>query len=247
MSKNGLHRHYDKLEPEERFRLDVLAMARGDKVESERLTRSCPRRSYTMTDLAFSGRWSAAVEISSITFMELEKHLAKLQIVEAFRVMGPYLKTLMKNDGDQAYFDGHRRGSAHAWAKAGMEGEPPGWERDDEEAERNADPETEEGLRDVSARVLHVGELVASITDRLECELARDAFSVWMGYLDFCEQEMGLDGREVMGAIAPGLGKSAETVDALAERLSLEADEEEAADLGESMRLVWKKHTGKAA
>jgi hypothetical protein len=29
MSKNGLHRHYDKLTPGERFRLDVLAMARG--------------------------------------------------------------------------------------------------------------------------------------------------------------------------------------------------------------------------
>ena len=29
MSKNGLHRHYDRLMSEERFRLDVLAMARG--------------------------------------------------------------------------------------------------------------------------------------------------------------------------------------------------------------------------
>ncbi len=37
MSKNGLKRHYDKLTPAERFRLDVLAMARGDKQESERL------------------------------------------------------------------------------------------------------------------------------------------------------------------------------------------------------------------
>ena len=29
MRKNGLHRHYGKLTVEERFRLDVLAMARG--------------------------------------------------------------------------------------------------------------------------------------------------------------------------------------------------------------------------
>ena len=101
---------------EERFRLDVLAMARGDSVESERLTRSCPMRSYTMTDLAFSDRWRAALEISSITFMELERHLAKIQMVAAFREMGPYLRTIMKNNGDDAYFDGHRAGSAHAWA-----------------------------------------------------------------------------------------------------------------------------------
>ena len=30
MSKNTLHRAYDRLTPEERFRLDVLATARGD-------------------------------------------------------------------------------------------------------------------------------------------------------------------------------------------------------------------------
>jgi hypothetical protein len=57
MSKNGLHRHYDKLTPEERFRLDVLAMARGDFQESERLVSSCPRESYTMNERgAASGR-----------------------------------------------------------------------------------------------------------------------------------------------------------------------------------------------
>jgi hypothetical protein len=31
--KNGLHRMYDRLEAEERFRLDILAMARGDMQE----------------------------------------------------------------------------------------------------------------------------------------------------------------------------------------------------------------------
>jgi hypothetical protein len=178
VSKNVLHKHYGRLEPEERFRLDVLAMARGDSVESERLTRRCPMRSYTMTDLAFSDRWTAALEISSITFMELEKHLAKLQMVAAFRETGPYLRTLMKNDGDQAYFDGHKAGSAHAWAQAGREGEPPGWESDDEEAEKNADPETIEGLKDVSARVLLVEQTVKVLMDRLERDLARDAYSV---------------------------------------------------------------------
>jgi hypothetical protein len=29
MSKNGLHRHYDRLTPEERFRLDVMARSTG--------------------------------------------------------------------------------------------------------------------------------------------------------------------------------------------------------------------------
>ena len=64
MSKNGLHRHYDKLTAEERFRLDVLAMARGDMKESERLVGSCPRESYTMNERGFGARWNGAADIT---------------------------------------------------------------------------------------------------------------------------------------------------------------------------------------
>jgi hypothetical protein len=56
MSKNGLRRYYERLSPEERFRLDILAMARGDAAESERLVGSCPKLSYRMNDRAFVGR-----------------------------------------------------------------------------------------------------------------------------------------------------------------------------------------------
>jgi hypothetical protein len=55
-SKKGLGRLYDRVTPEERFRLDVLALARGDEEESERLTASCPRRDYTMYDWEFVRR-----------------------------------------------------------------------------------------------------------------------------------------------------------------------------------------------
>jgi len=43
VSKSGLHKHYDRLDANERFRLDVLAMAREDSRELERLVASCPR------------------------------------------------------------------------------------------------------------------------------------------------------------------------------------------------------------
>src|SRR5918994_3912097 len=41
-TKKGLGRLYDRLTPEERFRLDVLALARGDEEESESLPATCP-------------------------------------------------------------------------------------------------------------------------------------------------------------------------------------------------------------
>ncbi len=56
MNQNGLGKLYDRLTPEERFKLDLEAMARGDDEESRRLVDSCPRRAYNMTDWAFSGR-----------------------------------------------------------------------------------------------------------------------------------------------------------------------------------------------
>jgi hypothetical protein len=40
-----------------------------------------------------------------------------------------------------------RRGAAHAWNKSGKVGEPPGWEADEEEAERNADPTIDEDFQ----------------------------------------------------------------------------------------------------
>ena len=49
-------RLYHQLTPEERFRLDVLALARGDEEESERLVATCPHRRYTMRDQRFVER-----------------------------------------------------------------------------------------------------------------------------------------------------------------------------------------------
>ena len=41
-NKRGLGRLYDRLTPEERFRVDVSALARGDEEESEGLVVTCP-------------------------------------------------------------------------------------------------------------------------------------------------------------------------------------------------------------
>jgi len=38
-------------------------------------------------------------------------------------------------------------GSHHAWNRSGKTGEPPGWEAEEEEAERNADPTIREDLQ----------------------------------------------------------------------------------------------------
>src|SRR5918993_4895584 len=84
-SRRGLGRLYDRLSPEERFRLDVLALARGDEEESERLTATCPRRDYTMNDLGFVGRWEAARELGMCAYVDVVRRLDKIRMIDAFR------------------------------------------------------------------------------------------------------------------------------------------------------------------
>jgi hypothetical protein len=146
-TKKGLGRLYDRLSPEERFRLDVLALARGDEEESERLTATCPRRAYTMNDWGFVGRWEAARELAMLAYVDVVRRLDKIKMIGAFRSLFPYLSTNWQDDAHLAYFEGPRAGSRHAWNRSGKAGEPPGWEADEEEAERNADPTIDEDLQ----------------------------------------------------------------------------------------------------
>ena len=111
-TKKGLGRLYDRLLPEERFRLDVLAIARGDEEESERLTRTCPRRAYTMNDRGFVGRWEAARELAMLAYMDVVRRLDKIKMIGAFRSLFPYLSTVWQDDVHGAYFHGHRAGVA---------------------------------------------------------------------------------------------------------------------------------------
>jgi hypothetical protein len=75
MRRDRLGRLYDRLTPEERFRLDVEAMARGDEEESRKLTDTCPRRNYVMNDWGFVGRQQAARELAILAYADLAKCL----------------------------------------------------------------------------------------------------------------------------------------------------------------------------
>src|SRR5829696_7055300 len=101
--KKGLGRLYDRLTPEERFRLDVLAMARGDEEESERLTATCPRRNYTMYDWGFVGRWAAARELAVLAHLDVVRPLDKANTIGAIRELCPQLGTMWQDDVHCAY------------------------------------------------------------------------------------------------------------------------------------------------
>ena len=164
MRHNGHARYYDKLTPEERFRLDVLAMARGDTEESQLLTRTCPKRDYVMNDVQFAGRWDGAIEPGLVALMDLRPTVAKLRMIEVSRVIGPYLQSAWENDVYSAYFDGHESGSRYAWSQAGKDDDPPGCEGDDYLREGHANPQMDRDLEKLEASL---GDSDALIAERL--------------------------------------------------------------------------------
>jgi hypothetical protein len=242
MKHNGLDKLYDRLTPEERFRLDVEAIARGDSEESRRLVDTCPRRSYTMTELGFSGRWDGAIQLCMAALLDFRYTTAKLRMIDAFRTVIPYSQTLAQDAAFNAYVDGHRSGSYHAWNAAGKTGRPPAWpELDLEPDDVEWDPAMERDMEEIEAKVVKYGELLPELMDRLERELATGALAVWDAFSIFCEGEMGLSAEKLLQAtFEPALEDVAWFGD-LCERLELEADRATVEECREALGAHWQR------
>jgi hypothetical protein len=237
--KKGLGRLYDRLTPEERFRLDVLALARGDEEESERLTATCPRRGYTMNDWGFVGRWEAARELAMLAYVDVVRRLDKIKMIAAFRSVFPYLSTIWQDDVHWAYFDGHKAGSRHAWKRSSRAGEPPGWEADEEEAERNADPAMDEDLGKWTGEGRY-GRLEGKL-DEMERELVGEALTAWLGFTHFCEREMGLEAEKLLEALARPFAEGVRDLKELSARHEVEPDVEGVKEYLVLMTEAWRR------
>ena len=242
MKQNRFGKLYDHLTPEERFRLDVEAMARGDMEESRRLTDTCPRRSYTMNEVGFSGRWQGALELMLLTLLDLRARMDKVQMIDALRVAFPYLQTLWQNDTHGAYFDGHIAGSRHAWGKAGKSGEPPGWEEDDEEAERNRDSTIDEDIEKITERTEDAFRWITEALDELEREFTEEAFAQWTAFAGFCADELELEAMKLLKAIMPPAAEYVQGLEERAARLEIEADEEAVEENRAILSEVWPRY-----
>jgi hypothetical protein len=246
MSKNRLHRHYDKLDAAERFRLDVLAMARGDERESERLVRSCPRATYTTNDRAFTVRWSASENIALRVCVPLLEELGRLRVVDAFRVMLPYQDALLENLAFDAYHKGHESGSYHAWGYAGKSGHPPAWPKGEDPSEiwepdeDERDPAMERDEGKLQTIVGECGKFLPGILDRLEHACTEQAFSLWAGYAAFCEEHAGVPAEKVAAVVLAPIVGQIEALKGRAERLGVEANPETVDDMREGLAEVWR-------
>jgi hypothetical protein len=246
VSKKGLHHHYDRLTPEERFRLDVLAMVRGDSQESERLVASCPRFSYTMNDVGFVDRWRSAIEITLRIYIPLGEQLAKLKMIDAIRVFVPYSQTLSSNMVLDAYYRGHESGSRHAWAYAGKGGAPPAWPEDGPDGEwmepegDEQDPAMELDADELEAVAEQYNKFFPEVLDRLERRCVKEAFGIWTGYAAFCQDNMGVAAEKIATVVLEPVVGRIEDMKARAERLGVEAEAELVGQMREGLAEAWR-------
>jgi hypothetical protein len=237
MNRNGLGRLYDKLTPEERFRLDLEAMARGDREESQRLTRTCPRRTYVMNDWGFAGRWQLAGELTLRVYARIAQLLERLHMVDAFRTLPPYSNQLMQSVAEDAYFDGHKAGSYKAWNLAHKTGRPPGWSEDKEDEPE--DPIIARDLELLEVKVTKYGDLLPEILDRFERAAAEEALTCWEGFAAFCADVWRVEAEKVLRVVLEDEAPRVEAMKARAERLGVEADPERVEELRAGLSEGW--------
>jgi hypothetical protein len=241
MRHNGHARYYDRLTPEERFRLDVEAMARGDKEESNLLTRTCPKRDYIMNDVQFAGRWDGAIELSMAALMDLRPAIAKLRMIEVSRVVGPYLQNAWRDDVYRAYFDGHESGSRYAWSWAGKDGEPPGCEAEENLREENADPHMDEDLEKLEVSLGASDALIAERLADMERDLAAGALAGWRAFEGFCEEQMGVAPKKVLAATFKPALEDVAYFEEACKRLEVEADPPAVEECWDALAGHWRR------
>ena len=110
MNTNAVARHYDKLEPEERFRLVIEALARSDEQEADRLAAACPRKVYREIDAEYGERLRVSSEIVSAVVLDLGPRLGKFRMIEAFREFLPVFLGRGMDVAAMAWLDGDAEG-----------------------------------------------------------------------------------------------------------------------------------------
>lgn len=218
MKGNGLSKLYDQLTIDERIRLRVRALARGDHVDGQRLDRACPYPDYR----DYCARLDAADALTLRCLVELLPKLAKLRMVDAIQPVVAYLEACAADAAAMAYLDGLAAG----WRRAGKRGRAP----------EVADAELEAAI----TRAYTLGGRFSELLDRVAATIARSARTSRDGLAAFAEAELGLAMADLLGAYAtPVLGVLAEHQAALD---AAESDAEGTELLRDVLRVAWRRH-----
>src|SRR5215211_2803932 len=212
-------------------------------VKTRRNPNASPPRAHAATTPCTTGHSLGVGRLRGnwplLAYVEVVRRLDKIKMIGAFRSFFPHLSTVWQDDVHGAYFDGHIAGSRHAWKWSGKTGEPPGWEADEEEAERNADPTIDEDLKKWTGDGRYA-RLEGNL-EEMERELVREALTAWLGFAAFCEREMGLEAEELLEALAMPFAERARELGELSGRQEVEPSVEDVEEYQIIMTEAWRR------
>jgi hypothetical protein len=218
MKAAGFTKLYDTLTLDERFRLRIRALGRGDQADWERLDRSCPLNESR----DYCARLDASDVLTLCTLVELLPILAKLDMVAAFGPLVEYLEGAARDSASMAFLDGYAAG----WKAADKRGKPPAVSDDE--------------LTAAADRACRVGAKFSEALEQVTGMLAGRARTSRDAMAAFAEDELGLSLADLLAAWGGyALNRLAEHAEAL------DAAEPNADDLalaGRVLNPAWRRH-----
>src|ERR1700712_2281172 len=99
---------YEQFTPTERVTLVLEAMGRQDEAEADKLARTCPRKTYTMGDAAYSDRLEAASDVMLVSLVALRCACGRLEVLHGLLADLDQLDRWHHVNAAMAFMDGVR-------------------------------------------------------------------------------------------------------------------------------------------
>ena len=227
MRKKGLSKFYDRLTPEERFKLVVEAQTRGDQGETSQLVQSTPRYTCEEADPAYRALVEASKDLTLTVCLCLLPSVAEIRMARAFAKILPLTCDAFAKHAHTSYLAGRQAGAKRAWRAAGKKGEPP------EATEGDA---LEKEVERASARIGGAAESLVDLPRKRELEDAKETRTSWEAFGNFCRKELELEPKKLVMAWFGAALPEIEELEVLTEDVEPEREEVEKseADLKEA-------------
>jgi hypothetical protein len=82
--------------------------------------------------------------------------------------------------------------------------------------------------------------------EEMEGELVREALTAWLGFARFCAQEMGLEAKDLVEALARPFAEGVRDLEDLSARHEVEADAQGVEEYLAIMTEAWRRELGSA-
>jgi hypothetical protein len=230
MKKDGLTKFYDRLTLEERFKLLIEAIARGDETECRNLVKSCPRVIYEMNDLAYEDLVRASEKITTLVCLDLGPRLIKLRMFAGFSRVLASLRNTCLDEAHSAYFRGRALGEkAHRGANS----------KDHPRERRNPDPESADALGKITSCIEEEWSVFEVLVGRLEEAMRIEVLAMWEAFSGFSREEMGVEPKALIRAwFEPMLAEIEAVEDTLDTR---ETNPQRLQEYASDLRQLWRK------